>query len=442
MKRSGKERPWVGLAAAPRRAFRGWTQLTLAQHLRAVRRYRWLIASAALLGAIGAGAYSFLQPVSYRSSVEFLVAPNTADPDAAQLNHASNYVVQRVRTYRQIANSPEIASAVIAQLKLATEPSQLMSQITVSSTAGTAVLEVEVTDSSPQRAAAIANAIGLELPRMIDRVETPQGQSRSPVRVSVVRPAEVPTRPDSPQPVTDIAMGLLLGLAAGSLTGIVRYAGDPAVRDAQHASQLTQVPLAGMVPADAAAAELYRQIRANLRLLSAGSRLGSLTVAGAVPQRGGQSVAVHLALAFAVAGETVVVVDGDLRQPTIAGIFNIAAEVGLAEVLRGEIAITQAPVRCHEDLPLFAVPAGKGGSELLKQKELAAAIAALRATGAVVIFHAAPLLTDAESMILVHHTDATVLTAQVEVTPADQLSAAAEVLRQMEANLLGVIAIG
>ena len=90
------------------------------------------------------------------------------------------------------------------------------------------------------------------------------------------------------------------------------------------------------------------------------------------------------------------------------------------------------------------LPAGKvsaQGGELLKQKELVAAIAALRSTGALVIIHAAPLLTDAETMILMHLTDAGVLTAHVAITLSSQLSAAAEVLRQMEANLIGVIAV-
>ncbi len=433
---------------------RGWSQLTFSQHLRAISRYRWLVIGAALLGAIGAGTYSFLQPTSYRASVQLMVAPNAANVEAAELNHASTYVLQRMRTYRQIANSPEVASAVIEQLGLTSTPAELTSRVAVSAAAGAAILQIEVTDGSPRRAAEIANAIALQLPPVIDRMETPQGASRSPVRISVVRPAEVPTWPDSPRPIPDIAMGLLAGLVIGSAAGILRYAKDPTVRDAQHAARATQVPLVGRVPADghlrgpvsegAATAELYRQIRTNLRLLSAGSRLGSLTVASAVPNGGTYGVAAHLALAFAAAGETVVIVDGDLRRPTIAGSFDIPADLGLAEVLRGEISITQAPIRCHDELRLFALPAGKvsaQGGELLKQKELAAAITALRSTGALVVIHAAPLLTDAETMILMHHTDATVLTAHVAITLSDQLAAAAEVLRQIEANLIGVIAI-
>ena len=275
-----------------------------------------------------------------------------------------------MRTYREVANSPEIASAVIEQLGLAWQPSDLMSRVTVSSTAGTAVLVIEVRDSSPQRATYIANAIALQLPPMIDRLETPQGVTRSPVRVSVVRPAEVPTGPDSPQPVTSIAMGLLAGLVVGSAAGIVWYTKDSTVRDAEQAARTTQVPLVGKVPADghlrgpiadgAATAELYLQIRTNLRLLCAGSRLGSLTVAATAPDDGTHGVTAHLALAFAAAGETVVIVDGDLRRPTIAGSFDIPAEPGLAEVLRGEIAITHAPLRWHDNLRLFVLPRRQG----------------------------------------------------------------------------------
>ncbi|MEN3307105.1 MAG: tyrosine-protein kinase [Micromonosporaceae bacterium] len=437
------------------RVVRQWVALTPENYLRALRGYRWAVLVLVLLGGAGAGLASILQTPVYRASVQLLFSPNFPTADITKLNDGGNYILQRTVSYAQIADSPEIASEVIGRLGLPYTPGHLMADITVTTKADTAVLEIGVVDPEPGRARDIANAIADAFPGFLDRIEKPTGAVASPVKVSVVRRAVTPSAPDSPHTLTNTGLGLAGGLAVGAAAAVVRYARERTVRDAGHAAAIVDAALIGVVTAapeparggddpTGSPAEDLRQLRTNVRLRAADRPLGSIAVIGSVPGEGRTGVAADLAIAFARAGETVVLVDGDLRNPGIDRTFAIPNATGLTTVLRKEASFNDVTRRWRPDLPLYLLPtgplAGEPGEKLLRSAELAKMLESFRSGCVLVIIDSPPLLSDAEAVLLAGATDATVMVARVGHTPADQLAAAVEVLRTKGTNLLGVVA--
>ncbi|HKT01491.1 MAG TPA: Wzz/FepE/Etk N-terminal domain-containing protein [Rugosimonospora sp.] len=432
---------------------REWLALTPVQYLKALRRYWWAVLLVLVLGGAGAGLVSALQTPLYRASVQLLFSPNFPQLDIAQLNNGSNYILQRTPSYAQIADSPEIAAGVIQRLGLPYTTQRLVAETTATTKAGTAVLDIAVVDPSPDRARDIANAIGDAFPGYIDRLETPTGLTTSPVKTSVVRPAVRPTAPDSPHTTTNVGLGLIGGLGIGAVAAIGRYARQRTVRDPAHAAAVTGTPLIGVLPVTPPAAsdaelgtraEALRQLRADIRLRAAGQPLTSITVTGAAAGDATTEVAAQLAIAFARAGETVVLVDGNLREPTVQQAFALPDAAGLADVLRGGSALAEATRQWRPELPLHLLPAGPPRGEsseaLIRSAGVAGVLEAFRLGSVLAVIAAPTLLADVDALAYVDQTDVTVLVARVGVTPADRLAAVAAALRTKETSLLGVIA--
>lgn len=446
-----------GIADRLRPAVTQWTQMTPRHYLKALRARRWTVLTLVLLSTAGGGLATLLQTPMYKADVQLFFSPNFPTKDIRQLDTGGNYILQRVRSYSEIADSPEVAAAVITRLGLPYSADQLLERVSVTGKASTAVLNIEVLDTEPERARDIANAIGEEMPGFIGRLEQPTGVDSPPVKVSVVRPATVPGSPESPQPLVNIGLALAGGLFVGTVSAVTAYARERTVRDENHAAEVADLPLVGLVTVDPAAASLlardeqsaraetFRQIRANLRLRAVGERLTSLTVTACAGGEGRATAAANLAIAFARAGETVVLVDGNLRNPEVHELFAIPNETGLANALRGEVSVNDVVARWLPDFPLYVLPTGQVGSgpteRLFQPDRIATLMESFRLGQVFVIVNGPPLLSDAEATFLVTATDATVVVARVGVTQAGQLATTVDVLRKMRANLLGLIAV-
>ncbi|MEH0933659.1 hypothetical protein [Micromonospora psammae] len=452
------QRPGLrGVVDRSRSAVGQWTRLTPRHQLRALLRYRWAVLTLVLLGGLGGGLASVLQTPVYKADVQLFFSPNFPTKDIRQLDTGGNYILQRVRSYAEIGNSPEVAATVIDRLDLPYSPEELTAQVEVTGKASTAVLTVEVGDADPERARDIANAIADEFPGYIGRLERPTGVDAPPVKVSVVRRATTPPAPDSPRPLTNVGLGLAGGLLVAAASALTAYARERAVRDADHAAEVAGLALVGVVDADPKAApvmawdensdraEAFRRLRTTLRLQAIGEPSTSITLLGGAAGDGGAGTAADLAIACARAGETVVLVDANLRNPEVHELFAVPNDTGLADVLRGGASVSDVAVHWHPDLPLFVLPTGRVAPEppelLLRPDRLADLLESCRRDQVLVVINGPPLLLDAEAETLVTATDATAVLARVGSTQVDQLAATVGALRRSRANLLGLIVV-
>lgn len=215
-----------------------------------VLRTQWVaVAAGLLLGLVVAGAATVWSPPVYAADVTVYVSARPDGPDPSSAFDAGRLAEQRVQSYRQLVTSDRVAQRVIDELGLTLTARELAAEVDVSVVEETALLTASVTDGSAEFAAAIANALGDGLVRLVAELEQPPDPLVPPaLRAEVVTRAVVPAVPVSPKPALNLALGVLVGLAVGYGTGIVRDAvrsqrsAEPSARAADPAPVEVPVP--------------------------------------------------------------------------------------------------------------------------------------------------------------------------------------------------------
>jgi capsular exopolysaccharide synthesis family protein len=189
-----------------------------------------------------------------------------------------------------------------------------------------------------------------------------------------------------------------------------------------------------------AAAEAYRTLRTNIQLSSIDSPVRALLVTSASADEGKSTTLANLAVAFAQAGQRVVIVDSDLRRPSLHTIFGVANERGLISMLLEDDApapLVDTAVPGLRLLPSGPIPPNP--SELLGSKRVEQAIERLRADADLLLFDAPPVLAVSDAAVLSRRVDAALLIVSAGRTKRDHANRAKQQLERAGARLLGVV---
>jgi non-specific protein-tyrosine kinase len=191
------------------------------------------------------------------------------------------------------------------------------------------------------------------------------------------------------------------------------------------------------------AAEAYRSIRTNLRFSGVGGKLRSLVVTSAVPGEGKSQTSSNLAVAFAQSGRRVILVDADLRRPSIARRFGLANHYGLSDLLVDEegtkpevIAayLQPGPVAGLQILTSGAIPPNP--AELLSADWAPAICDALEAQADLVIWDTPPVLTVTDAVIMAGRAGATLQVIRAGRTRRDLVLRTRAELERVGAHVL------
>jgi capsular exopolysaccharide synthesis family protein len=165
-------------------------------------------------------------------------------------------------------------------------------------------------------------------------------------------------------------------------------------------------------------AEPFRMLRAGIRFSSVERPLRTLLIAAPRPRSGKSTIAANLALSFSQVGERVLLVDADLRRPSLSRIFNIQARVGLTTLLlRGGDLSEHVVADIHEGLDLMpSGPLPPNPSELLSSQRLVDALARMAENYDVVLLDAPPALVTTDSIILASLVDGTLCVVDLKST--------------------------
>jgi len=190
------------------------------------------------------------------------------------------------------------------------------------------------------------------------------------------------------------------------------------------------------------AAEAYRALRANLAMSSLDHPLRALVVTSVAPGEDKSAALANLAIVIAQGGQHVILVDADLRHPSLHEIFGLPNERGLATVLDEQDALTAPPLAPIPDIenlelltsgPLPLDPAAQLGSKRMEE-----ALAALQKHADMILLSAPPVLGAADAVVLSMKTDGVLLVVQAGHTSRDHVQQAKDRLEKAHARIVGV----
>jgi len=419
-------------------------------------RKRWVsVVVVAALGLVLAGAYSLLATPSYAARSQVYVSVQGSDT-TTDLLQGSNFTVRQVKSYVELATSPRVLDPVVEELGLTDDAASLAQRVRADSPLDTALIDVTATDESPQLAAEVANATAASLATVVRELETPAGGGDSPVQISTVRAAAVPDAPASPNLRLNLVLGLLVGLALGVALAVLRDRLDTRVRSTADVEAITDAPVLGVIGYEedapehplivqesplAVRAEAFRRLRTNLQFLELGTAARTYVMTSSLPGEGKTTTSINLAITLADAGRRVVLVDADLRRPSVARYLGIEGSVGLTTVLIGKVGLVDA-LQPWGNGNLDVVTAGQippNPSELLGAEPMTRLLERLRAEYDVVVVDTPPLLPVTDAAILARGVGGAIVVAGAGTVHRHQLETALSALGTVGVRPLGMV---
>ncbi|MBP6994814.1 MAG: polysaccharide biosynthesis tyrosine autokinase [Phycicoccus sp.] len=418
-----------------------------------VLRQRWVIvlvtigASLAIAAIVTAGS-----PRTYESTVEFFVSTSDSSSNA-QLASGGTFTQQRVKSYAQLVKTPRALDPVVEATGIGTT-SELVEQVSASIPPDSVLLDVSVTGLDPAQVQAQAEGLARTFPETIVDIEEVNGVS--PVKVTVVKHAALPTAAVSPRPVLNLLLGLAVGVLAAVGLALLRDAMDTKVRTKEDLDALTEATVLGVVAFDAeipkrpvitprdrdpGRAEAFRSLRTNLRFVDVAHHPRSIVMTSAIASEGKSTTVANLGLVLAELGARVCLVEADLRRPRLLDYFGMTRDVGLTDVLIGRHELSDV-VQPYGSVPLFLLGSGPlppNPSELLGSEPMRQLLDQLTATFDYVLFDTPPLVPVTDAAVLAAHADGVILVVGSGAVTRDSVAEALDRLSNVSAHVLGLV---
>jgi polysaccharide biosynthesis transport protein len=404
-----------------------------------LRKYAlWLIV-AALAGVAGALLFYAARPASYVSTAQVDVEPNTSAPGTP--------VVPNMATEEQVATSGVVLGSTANAL--GKTPSEMTGHLSAKVSGTASVLSISCKMPTAAEAQHCANVAAASYVAYRDQVtSSATSQAHSPLNVTLVTPASLPTALAGPGKKILLPLGAFLGLMLGIGAIFVRDHFDDRVRDRADLARCLDGPVLGEIPRTQAgvdpasvfsqaplskAADAYRYIRSHLQTLATSAEDGAmvLLVAGPYGGEGSTCVAANVATALAQAGSSVILVDGDLRHRSLTKVLGGAERPGLSELLTGSASRDEVVIPASTR-GLRLVTAGEvpdQAADIFEFAWLARAFAGMKAIADVIVVDGPPLLTVSDAIILAGVSDLVMVVADVRRTDRAAVSAAAQEIR-------------
>jgi len=289
----------------------------------------------------------------------------------------------------------------------------------------------------------------------------------------IVDTARVPTAPSEPNLPRNLLFALTLGLTTGVGLAFLLEGMDNTVRTPEQAQAISSLPSLGMIPLGSRTtiesrpsqrlslaaskeavevvtqsrpksqmAESYRALRTSLLLTSVGAPPRVILVTSALPQEGKTTTSINLAIVLAQKGTRVLLVDADLRRPSIHKILGMGPRIGLSNVLTGNATLEQAVVRSAILPNLYLLPAGTpppNPAELLASSNMKDVIAQLREQYDHILIDTPPTLSVTDAVVTSTRADRVVLVIRSGQTTKQALRRARDLLLQVNTKLCGIL---
>lgn len=412
----------------------------LIRYVLLVKRWAWLL----ILGITLCGGITYLldkiaSPV-YQASAELVIALDTSSSSDVTASIAAE------PTYVQLVTNPQVLEPVIAQHR-GISLEQLSAMLTVKPQPNTQLIELDVQNRNPTLAMQLANEICQSFAQYAN--------SRLSAPVQVL-PAQEPTRPIKPKPSQDVGIAALVGLGLAIALIVIFEWIDDRPGTPEQVQELLAMEILASIPRatrdqqgsgleeEQAVVEKYRMLCASLNAVRANWPFKLVMVTSAFKGEGKTTVAANVSFLLARAGKRVLLVDANLRHPSLHQRFRLKNQFGLANVFLGaeggppdELYGQRTTVPTLRVLPAGSIPANP--TDLLQSQRVHRLFEYFKTLPFdYIIVDAPPLLSVADAQVIVPLVEAVVLVIDPSKTPRRALSRVRQILNRTRTRVVGV----
>ena len=413
------------------------------------QRWRLIVACVALAVAAAAAVTLTTTPVYEARARIYMSAEHTSGSA-----NGGVFVLtpEDLDTYVSILDTPAVLDPLRKELGL--EPGHPI-QVSAQTSGTTSILNITARASNGQEAADVANEVGPQLGKVAGEFSTLLKSSGQDVVSTPIQPATAPSRPVSPNPVRNIGLGLLAGLVLGLGLAFIRHALDTKVRGEEDIRAYSDAPMLAGLPLESRRskrglisveedphgrhAEAVRRLRTNLMFVDVTTGRHSFVITSAVPGEGKTTTAVNLALAMADSGRRTLLVDADLRNPSVAKTLGMEGSVGLTTLLLGDADLHEV-IQTWGSAGMDVLPAGPippNPSELLGSAPMEALLARLMQEYDFVLIDSPPVVPVIDAVVIERLTGGLLMVVGTDRTKKKDLAAALKQLDTVGARVSG-----
>lgn len=497
----------------------------LADYLRFIRERWWVILIVVVVFVGTTVVVTVRKTPQYQASAEVIHQTAGWETTLLGINSTFYYYAQKIPVDARLLASPDVAERAKTRIGSARSAAELLGMISVEPLAETETIRVRAVSPDPTEAAAIANgfveafvavrkedmsaalataksvleqqiqaippaeqggSLAASLQQRLQQLNIVADLAGSDYRI--LQSASVPGTPFTPHPLRDSLLALGIGLVTGiALSFLLEYL-DTRLKDEESMERVFGLPVLASIPIvqsrwsrfvpGSSKAEVppdgvgfshgqhllrepFMALRSNLQYFGMDDPLRMLMVTSALPRHGKTTVTVNLGLAMALAGQSVLLIECDLRRPTLHKYLGITNEVGLSSVLTGAAELSSAvqtvdlagldssrptegdprPAKAQGRLwALSAGPLPPNPGELIASKRMLSLLeTAARASLDCVILDTPPVLLVADALALVQHVDGVLITVRLHEVNRDQAIQTRNLLERSGARMLGLI---
>jgi len=491
--------------------------LSIEQVFGVLRRRAPLIVLCVVLVAAAAYGFSKHETKKYTATASLAFSTNSLSQQIAGLptsgggsSSSSSSLLAEQDSSIELVRLGDMAAKTASLLDHGLTEEKVAESLSISAQGVSSIINVSATTTSPKLSAAIANTytsqfvkeqqsanrhyftsalslvhkqLGALSPKQRIGTDGLQLQNRAQTlsllaelnygNVQIAQEALAPTSPSSPKTSRNTALGVFLGLLMGFGLAFVLERLDRRIRRPEELEAIYRLPPLGAVPKSTAfsrsarnkerkravlppaEAEAFSLIRAHLRFFNIDRDLRTVVIASAAPGDGKTTIARHLAEAAARLGSRVLLLEVDLRHPTLAQQLDIQSGPGLVDVLIGAVPVGEATQRVDLEVPpgewvkgrtLDVVAAGNvlppNPAELIESHAMGAVLEQAKSVYDLIVIDTPTLTAVSDAFPLLTKVDGVVIVGRIGRSRRDAAERLHQILASSGAPLLGVIANG
>jgi capsular exopolysaccharide synthesis family protein len=468
-------------------------ELGLKRYLETIRE-RWLLVVVATVVCMAfAILYLAVAQKTYKATADMLITP--VDPStlpSLPLIRQSADPTRDVATASELITNTDVAARVKNQLDLSDSPQDLLKEVTAEPVASSNIVAVSAERPTREEARNLANAFANQaVAEQTDKLHREIASQFQGLKASLTAPgaatdagtlaelqalstgpdptmrvetlADLPQDPASPRPALTLAGGFLGGLILGIVAAFASQILDPRLRREEQLRRRYRLPILARIPKEesrrdkplgprslsAPAAEAYRTLRATIWRPPAEGKQGQvILVTGASASEGKSTTAINLASSLALTGQDVILIEADLRRPSLSSVLDVRpTSGGVVSVLIEHTRLSQALVTSPTYGPhlrvLLAEQSGSGWvTDLFSIPAADTMVREARRLADFVVIDSPPLNEVIDALPLARQADDVLLVTRLGKTRLDKLGQLADLLAESGIQPIGFAVIG